>query len=64
MTDFIKIIDAVRRSAEDGTCRAQVTKITVMADGNYKADGLIARRNTMFFRTWIINRDTLAILEV
>lgn len=64
MIDFIQIVDAVRRNVEDDTCRVQVTKITVTADGNYKADGYLVRRKTMFFRTWVINRDNLATLEL
>ncbi len=64
MISFIKVVDAVRGAVEDDTCRVQVTKITIMADGNYKADGLLTRRSTMFFRAWIVNRDTFAILEL
>lgn len=60
----IPIIDAVRRAAENAETRAQITKITILSDGTVRATGMITRRSTMFTRTWIINRDTLAVLEV
>lgn len=60
----IPIIDAVRRAAENAETRVQIIKITIMSDGTVKATGMITRRSTMFTRTWIINRDTLAVLEV
>jgi len=64
MPDFIEIIDALRRRVEDDTCRVQVTKITVLTDGDYRVDGCLVRRKTMFYRTWVINRSNLSVLEL
>jgi len=60
----IPIIDAVRRAAENAETRVQITKMTILSDGTVRATGMITRRSTMFNRTWIINRDTFAVLEV
>ena len=62
--NFIKIIDAVRKAAENSETRAQVTKITILSDGAVRATGMITRRSTMFNRTWIINHDDMSVLEV
>lgn len=64
MPDFIEIVDALRRRVEDDTCRVQVTKITVLTDGDYRVDGYLVRRKTMFYRTWVINRSNLSVLEL
>lgn len=64
VVNFIRIVDAVRGAVEASGVRAQVTKITVTADGNFRADGSIIRQKTMFIRTWIINSDTFAVLEL
>lgn len=62
--NFIPIIDAVRRSAENEESRVQISKMTVLSNGTVRATGMIIRRSTMFNRTWIIDRDTFAVTEV
>jgi hypothetical protein len=62
--NFLPIIDAVRKAAENAETRAQITTIMLLSDGTVRATGMITRRSTMFARTWIINRDTLAVQEV
>lgn len=59
----IPIIDAVRLAAENAETRVQITNMTILSDGTVRATGMITRRSTMFNRTWIINRDTFAVLE-
>lgn len=62
--NYLPIIDLVRLRIENAETRVQIVKLTTQSNGTVKAFGAIARRSTMFTRTWIVDTDTLTVEEV
>lgn len=64
MMDNSRVIDAIRGAIESGSSRINVRSIKIMADGNYRADGTLSMRQTMFNRVWLVSADLSAVTEL